>query len=39
VAVVVLVVLALPTVGEVQQAERIRRIGVLHYLLENDPEG
>ena len=35
----VLVVLALPTVGEVQQAERIRRIGVLHYLLENDPEG
>ena len=37
-AVVVLVVLALPTGGEVQQAERVRRIGVLHYLLGNDPE-
>jgi putative ABC transport system substrate-binding protein len=38
-AIGVLVALAVPTVGEAQQAERVRRIGVLHYLEEGDPEG
>ena len=32
-------ILAAPLVAQAQQSERMRRIGVLHYLQENDPEG
>ena len=39
IVVVALAVLAAPLPAEAQQPERMRRIGVLHYLQENDPEG
>jgi putative tryptophan/tyrosine transport system substrate-binding protein len=39
VALLALALLAAPLAAGAQQPERIRRIGVLHYLLENDSEG
>ena len=37
--VVVLALLAAPPTPQAQQPERMRRLAVLHYLRENDPEG